>query len=172
MAGVPLGVRSCTFTGRVHTLEQVEGSDPDPDAVPVTGEIIFTPSVRRLLHRASGTFFVPLPFRAALDEAGAFSVIVTATDDATLDAMGWTYRVSFELVGAELPSFDVSAPGGAVISLTDAAPGVRPSMGAPITEPMATLAALGALSARVDALDARVSEPFGETSPGSGIFVM
>ncbi len=153
MAGLPADVGLCTVTGRIATMEQVDGSDADPDSVPAAGTVTFTPSVKQLRHAGSNTIFAARPITVALDGNGDFTAVLVATDDPDLDVTGWTYAVSFNLTdGASLASFDIEAPDAATVSLASVAPPAVANGALAVTQ-------YNELDSRVTVIEAYVAAP-------------
>lgn len=112
-------------TGRVHgTVLQwlVDSADPGtvPDVEPFsTATIKFTPSVKYVLHPASGSIIVPVLGPINIDIAGAVDVTLIATDDADLNPTGFTYKVEITVIGGTIEPFNISVPTGSDRSLTE-----------------------------------------------------
>jgi len=132
VAGLPADVGVCTVTGMLVTSLQVEGSDADPDLVPVSGKVRFTPTAKHVVHAGTPSVILMKPIEVELDEFGAFSTLLIATDDADLNPSGWTYTVSFDLVEAEYPTFSMEAPMDTIVDIATVVP-VASSDGATIT---------------------------------------
>ena len=119
---LPSNVGHGTVTGRILTGEQTDGHDTSVDGVPVTGTVIFTPSASNLRHDGDRLMILPRPIAVPLDETGAFSARLIATDDPDLVPLGWTYEVSFVLHDAALKSFHIEVPEGSEQDLSTLAP--------------------------------------------------
>jgi hypothetical protein len=126
-------------------LATADGVDVDgnPDAVPVTGTVKFTPSATVLL--ATGEVPPVTVFGTTLtytldssgvlrDSEGRSSITLVATDSAGLTPVGWTWDVTYLLNGgASRGSFSFSLPAGTVVDLTSVAP-VTASGGVPVIQ--------------------------------------
>jgi len=118
-------------------------ADADPDALPVTGTVTFTPSASVLL--ATGTIPPVTVFGSSvsyeLDEFGVLrdatgrdGVSLLATDSPGITPIGWTWTVSYRLNGGlNRGSFAFSLPAGETVDLTQVAP-VTTSGGTPIIQ--------------------------------------
>src|SRR5215216_5968716 len=73
----------------------VTGKFLKPDGTPMVGKVRFTPSPTALLDAAASAIIMAATIEAALDGAGALTVVLPATDDLDLNPQGWTYRVEF-----------------------------------------------------------------------------
>lgn len=109
-----------------------DSSDPDaqPDAVPVSGKITFTPSAPVLLtRRGIPVTVIAVPVTYDLDADGVLrdsqgrdGVMLVATDSVDLTPVGWTWTVSYRLNGGlSRGSFSFALPAGGVVDLTDVA---------------------------------------------------
>lgn len=122
MADLPITIARCTVTGRLALAGQIPTTDPAPDDAPLSGRVIFTPSIKRLVHAGSGTVYSVPAVTAFLDEDGSFSIELIATDDLDVQPHGWTYDVTFRLDSrATMRSFSMAAPTG-TISITEVVP--------------------------------------------------
>ena len=122
MAGLPADVGLCTVTGMLLSSLQLEGSDADPDLVPAVGKVKFVPSVKHVVHAGTPSVILMQPVEVELDQYGAFSTVLVATDDEDINPSGWTYQVSFELDGASHPSFSMEAPMDTTVDIATAVP--------------------------------------------------
>lgn len=118
------------------------------DGSPASGTIEIIPSVARILD-ADGDVILSGRAKPVLDAAGAFSIDLPATDDATLNPAGVTYTVVARLRHAHLPAVTgVALPAGEVLQVADIDSGVP---GAPVYAAQVTRAEFDALAADVDA---------------------
>lgn len=115
-------------TGRVHgTVMQwlVDSADPGsvPDVAPFsTATIKFTPSVKYVMHPASGTIFVPVIGPIEIGVTGEVDVTLIATDDADLNPTGFTYKVEIVVIGGTVAPFNITVPSGSDRLLTELVP--------------------------------------------------
>lgn len=70
------------------------------DGEPATGVVTFTPS-EQIADRSGRYLIAATTRRANLDALGRFSIRLYATDDARLSPIGWTWRVTQLIEGAE-----------------------------------------------------------------------
>lgn len=85
----------------------VSGKFVRPDGTPAAGVVRFTPSITAVTPGA----IVPIsPLAVSLDDAGAFSVILAATDDPQWVAAGFTYTVTEQVRGAQERSYSIEVP--------------------------------------------------------------
>lgn len=114
------------------------------DGTPVSGTVTFTGKAT-VSSPAAKTMIVPDIITCTLDENGAFSVPLPATDDPDITGSGWTYKVkeNFRSGGGrtfELPvSIDAKDTG---IDLSTVAVGIPPSDGTTIYAPLEAVQAL------------------------------
>jgi lysophospholipase L1-like esterase len=124
-----------TVTGRIVATIADRLGDPDvnPDVVPVTGRVRFTPSVDAAISSTEGAIVLPTPIEAVLDSQGYLSVngirgvSLVATNSPDLNPTGFTYTVSFlDLKFDKFPlkynSFNMALPAGSTVDLTTATP--------------------------------------------------
>jgi hypothetical protein len=118
--------------------------DPDvnPDIVPITGTVTFTPSVKAILVASESVTVVPAPIVAVLDANGYVSlngvqsVTVLATNSTYYNPNGWTYRVSFDNLAANgrrvtFDPYNIEVPVGSTVDLSSVTP-ITGSTGTPI----------------------------------------
>jgi hypothetical protein len=133
-----------TITGRLVAAVADTPDDPDvnPDIVPITGTVTFTPSVKAILVASESVTVVPVPIVASLDANGYVSlngvqsVTVLATNSTYYNPNGWTYRVSFDNLAANgrrvtFDPYNIEVPVGSTIDLSSVTP-VTGSTGTPI----------------------------------------
>jgi hypothetical protein len=133
-----------TITGRLVAAVADTPDDPDvnPDIVPITGTVTFTPSVKAILVASESVTVVPAPIVASLDANGYVSlngvqsVTVLATNSTYYNPNGWTYRVSFDNLAANgrrvtFDPYNIEVPVGATVDLSSVTP-VTGSTGTPI----------------------------------------
>lgn len=124
-----------TITGRLVAAVADTTDDPDvnPDIVPISGTVTFTPSVKAILVVSEDITVVPAPIVAALDANGYVSlngmqgVTVLATNSTYYNPTGWTYRVSFDNLSANgrrvtFDSYNIEVPVGANVDLSFVTP--------------------------------------------------
>lgn len=133
-----------TITGRLVAAVADTPDDPDvnPDIIPITGTVTFTPSVKAILVASEAITVVPAPITAVLDANGYVSlngvqsVTVLATTSTYYNPNGWTYKVSFDNLAANgrrvtFDSYNIEVPVGATIDLSSVTP-ISSSTGTPI----------------------------------------
>lgn len=124
-----------TVTGRIVATIADRLGDPDvnPDVVPVTGRVRFTPSVDAAISSTEGAIVLPTPIDADLDSEGYLSVngergvSLVATDSPDLNPTGFTYTVTFiDLKFDKFPlaykSFSIALPAGSTVDLSTVTP--------------------------------------------------
>lgn len=121
MTGLPADFSYGTVTGRFITAEQLDTAEPD--GVPITGNVIFTPSPAFLKDAAGAVTVLPKQIVVPLDATGSFTTQLIATDDPDVNPVDWTYTVTFAFDGGlKLNGFSISVPGGLTSDLTTLAP--------------------------------------------------
>lgn len=143
-------------------LVAVTGTVLTQSGFPASGSITFTPS--DLLTDTQGHVLVePTPIRAQL-VAGAFSVVLVATDQAQVRPLGWTYTVTIA-TAERAPAFQVQVPSTPTTTTLDALVPVAtpstPSVYVPIT-------AVGQANG-VASLNANKQIPSEQLPAGSGV---
>lgn len=113
------------YPGNTHWPEDWQGSRLrgrfiDILGQPVQGFLTFTPTPKAVLDAAHEVVILPSVRKVTLDEAGAFDVILPATDDPDLNPSGWTYKVTESLPGGR--TYSIDAPMNADRDLTLVAP--------------------------------------------------
>lgn len=123
MPALPGNVTHGTVTGTLISASQVDASNTDIDATPITGSVTFTPAPKRVLDPSAQRVILPRPVVVTLDANGAFTARLVATDNAALNPVDWTYKVTFQLSGGlSLDSFDLSLPAGSTKDLSNVIP--------------------------------------------------
>lgn len=115
---LPSNVQTGTVVGRFASIK---------DGTPMVGTVTFTPSFTKALNTTAtdpGPWtLLPEAVTATLDETGAFSATLAATDDADLGLGAWTWRASFAFGKAyPVPSFPIEVASGGTVDLTLVAP--------------------------------------------------
>lgn len=131
---LPANVTYGKIVGR-YLLAVADTADVDlnPDAVPASGTVTFTPGPTKLLITPSTphTTIVPLPVVCTFDPTtgdllgpnGLAGVWLVATDNPDTVPIDWTYRVRIEFDGLPTPvTFDIAVPGGVTADLTTLTP--------------------------------------------------
>jgi hypothetical protein len=124
-----------TITGRLvaAVADTLDDTDANPDIVPITGTVTFTPRVDRIVVASESVTVVPSPITASLDEQGYVSrngvrsVTLLASDSRFYNPNGWTYRVSFDQLAANgrritFDSYSINVPANATIDLSSVTP--------------------------------------------------
>ena len=96
---LPLEYNTVTVTGRYVYL----------DGTPVRGSVKFTGKVIAVASE-SQTIIIPSAVNATLDDSGAFSVELPATDDPDIAPGGWTYKVQEVFTAGGGRTFEMDAP--------------------------------------------------------------
>lgn len=96
----------------------LEGTFEKPDGTPAVGQVHIAPNVR-VVRDATGNVILAGTVVVDLDDDGAFSVVLAATDDETLDPTGFAYTVTPRLKGHS-PITGVSLPADTTVDLADA----------------------------------------------------
>lgn len=114
---IPIGVATVTLTGRYIR----------PDGTPLTGSITFEPPAFLTL---SGVDTISTGAATVeLDETGAFTITLIATDDPGTDPTGWTYAVTERLHQVSGRTYPLQLPAATpTVDLADIAP-TDPSLG-------------------------------------------
>ncbi|MFF1625571.1 hypothetical protein [Streptomyces sp. NPDC058272] len=111
MPELPVGIETVTLTGRFLR----------PDGTPLLGTITLTSPARLTFPDAD--VISAGPVEITLDEFGAFSVSLIATDQPEMDPTGWTYQVVERFSHAEGRSYSIALPAASpVVDLADIAP--------------------------------------------------
>lgn len=138
ITNVPSNVGYGTVIGQ-FILAYGDGSDGtlEPDAVPASGSVIFTPSTRRIKDATAtpnAVTILPAQVECQLDAdgyilgyAGSQGVRLIATDDTDLNPTGWTWSVEFRLTDpagdpVKVDSFSFALPKDTTVDLTVASP--------------------------------------------------
>lgn len=117
-----------------------------PDGIPLTGNVIFTPSAAAVIVSGASpdpVTVLPAPIVTTLDSEGYISlngqrgVFLLATDTQETNPTNFTYKVSFSKLQyagtntVQYPSFDIAVPAGSLRDLSTISP-VPSANGAPI----------------------------------------
>jgi hypothetical protein len=143
-----------TVVGRflAAVADGTEDADLNPDGIPVTGSVTFTPSVSAILVDSSvpPVTILPTPITATLDAQGYLSlngvrgIKLVATDSSFTNPTAFTYEVSFKNMryagGANVnyPSYSIAVPTDSTTDLSLTAP-VPTSTGNPVLRDEATV---------------------------------
>jgi hypothetical protein len=114
---IPAGITAITVTGTYLA----------PDGTPLSGYVVFTPSIKAA--DSTDNAIVPaVPYKVTLDEDGAFSEALMATDDPQWNDAGWTYQVQEVITTAQgttkKTTYNIEVPAasaGGALDLADAA---------------------------------------------------
>ena len=106
--------------------------DGDPDAIPVTGTVKFTPSATVLLATEGAdpitVFATTVTYTIDADgilrdSQGRALITLVATDSPGLTPTGWTWKATYNLNGGvSRGSFSFALPAGTVVDLTRVSP--------------------------------------------------
>jgi len=101
-------------------IKQVTGSFPTyPDGAPASGSVRFASNVW-LIGPSDDKIIRPFEVVAGLDENGAFSVDLPATDDPQWNPQGWSYTVTISVGGRPLTrSMSLLYSGPGTVDLAD-----------------------------------------------------
>lgn len=124
-----------TVTGRFLASVADTAGDPDldPDVVPITGKVRFTPSVSAVIASTERAIVLPTPVVADLDADGYISlngsrgVNLVATDSTGITPTGFTYTVAFldlkyGSTALAYNGYSMALPAGTTVDLSDVAP--------------------------------------------------
>ena len=109
-AGWPIDWQASRLVGKVVNLQ----------GVPMVGTITLTPAPAVLLSVATNTMVVTGPRVITLDAAGAFDVLIPATNDPEITPAGWTYSVKESWVNGR--QYSIFAPVGVTQNLVTIVP--------------------------------------------------
>lgn len=84
----------------LSTVTVACGPYTDATGAPYSGLVTFTPS-SHVAWTATGQVILDGPVTATLDSTGTASVVLPATDATGLSVTGFTYRVSYDLMGSD-----------------------------------------------------------------------
>src|SRR6202000_3330630 len=102
--------------------------DSYPDSVPVIGYLVFrfSPAYFLVASASPPITIIPEDIIVELDDTGAFSVDLIATDNDNLNPTDWTYYVIPQFVipkdAASYPIYSIQVPTGDTVDLALAAP--------------------------------------------------
>lgn len=120
---LPVDVGQGIVRVRLRQLSVVSQDDANPDVLPVTGRVNFTPTVSTVRHEGLGLMINTRRISVVLDSNGDADVVLMATNDPQIIPTGFTYEVSFDLdESLALPAFHISVPEGSDRELSDLAP--------------------------------------------------
>ena len=109
MADLPVEVQYGRVRGQIIRAV-IDSSDPgvEPDSIAGSGEITFTPEVNGPVSfpGLSGVLVSPDPIVVSLGDDGSFDEMIVATDVG--NPTGWTYKVSFNVIGMRITPFSIS----------------------------------------------------------------
>lgn len=109
---LPAGLSTVTVTGTYKA----------PDGTASAGYLLFEPEPGVLTSSQHDTFVVGTR-QAILDANGAFSITLLATDDADIQPVGWTYRVTEHPAVGPSRTYNIALPAAApTVNLADLAP--------------------------------------------------
>lgn len=118
MPTYPANVSTVTVTGRW-------GPSSGATTVP-TGRVTFVPNVQ-LKDSGTGLILVPDSVTGVLDNTGAISVVLMATDDPDLSPSGWQYTITEAVSGWPTLTYSMSFPASQpVVDLASKAPSTTP----------------------------------------------
>jgi hypothetical protein len=113
---VPAGIATVTVTGKYIK----------PDGTPLAGSVTFAADAAVRLPDQDATALGSVS--VALDTAGAFSVVLIATDNADARPIGYTYTVTETLTGMPTRTYSIALPQATpAVDLADIAPAVASS---------------------------------------------
>ncbi len=96
-----------------YSVVPVFGRYIDFTGAPMQGTVTFTPSQRYVTNPGADVLIFSAPLVATLDETGAFSIDIPATDDPDVTPQGftWTVTEAFNRKGGRVP-FAIAVPEG------------------------------------------------------------
>jgi hypothetical protein len=130
MANIQFGTVIGRFFAKVGDTADV---GTEPDEVPLTGTVLFTPNVQAILvPEGTPNPYTALPrpvlaqVTAGVLQFNSTDLKLVATDSPSTLPLNWTYTVTFALINAGVPvpydSFDISVLSGTVVDLSVIAP--------------------------------------------------
>ena len=138
MANIPSNLSYGTVSGRfVIGYQDSADSGSEPDAIPASGSVFFTPSINVLKDISASpapVSLLPAVVEATLDSDGYIcgygttrGISLIATDDPQGNPVNWTWKVDFRLTDSDgvvfpLESFSFSLASGSSVDLTLLAP--------------------------------------------------
>ena len=138
MANIPSNLSYGTVSGRfVIGYQDSADSGSEPDAIPASGSVFFTPSINVLKDISASpdpVSLLPAVVEATLDSDGYIcgygttrGINLIATDDPQGNPVNWTWKVDFRLTNSDgvafpLESFSFSLASGSSVDLTLLAP--------------------------------------------------
>lgn len=172
---LPTNVGTGRVTGRfIVGVADGPDADAEPDMIPASGTITFTPSVPYLPNPAESVTILKTAIVTVLDDQGylctpdpadptkpgARGVRLVATDDPDLSVQGWTWNVTYNFasVNGTRPSItahSIALPEGATVDLTSLVKVPSPKgIGTEQAEALAAAATAAALEASLAAQSA------------------
>lgn len=107
------------------TLVTVTATYLRPDGSPASGRVSFVPSQ---VNALADTVLTTWRTTSYLNSDGELSVQLPATDDASWEAPGWSYRVIEQIDGADDRRYDITVPAASpTLDLATAAPLAEPA---------------------------------------------
>jgi hypothetical protein len=145
-------------------------SGREPDVIPATGTITFTPNARYYKNLTLPATFIPDNIVGTLDAAGYMvdqlgnpGVVLMDLSSPGVSPSGMTYTVTMTIAGQTLPSFSINVVGGETIDLTVAMPAATSAGAVTIVSEASRIAAEAALAEVIEIRDDLIENP-----PGGG----
>lgn len=98
----------------------ITGRFVDITATPITGSVNFEPTPTVLLNSGAKRIIIGRKVSVPLDDTGAFSVTLPASNDPDVNPSGWTYRVTENFAGGR--SYEIEVKEGETRDLTEIVP--------------------------------------------------
>jgi hypothetical protein len=117
------------------TKVTLTGTYLDGSGSPLAGTVTFTPSAP-LADSADGRIVRQKPVTATLDDSGAFSAALIATDDTAFEPSGWTWIAKEQISGLPVTQWSFALPltGGSTQDVSALAPVSIPGVASPFLE--------------------------------------
>lgn len=91
-------------------LVEVRGEYIGTDGLPMSGRVIYTPAVKRVIDSTVTVILIGKPRVATLDNQGKFVIEMPATDDPDINPSGFTYQVKEDFTGGGGDTYYIEVP--------------------------------------------------------------
>jgi hypothetical protein len=172
----PANLTYGTITGKFF-LTQLDSADTgrEPDYIPASGNVTFTPAVSSYKNLSLPAFFATIPVVATIDASGdlrdsqgGLGVYLVATNNPEMVPRDWTYTVTITLTGQSPISFPILVTGGSTTDLTIAAPVATSAGTAIVVSSSDRIAAQAAATAAQASADAAAASAAAAAGGGGG----